>query len=150
MLRIFLVSSLVVFIALLMVGCEPAEEDEDPADVYPPGEIDFDPPDENDEDEEEPDYTEPADLEFNVTAGNGFFDPDVITVEQGQTVHVTVENTGDIVHTFTIDEFDVHVSLDPGDQQEVTFTATEAGTFEFYCAEPGHYEAGMYGTLIVE
>jgi len=143
LLRHVLVFSLVVFIALLMIGCASPEED-----IIPPDDMeDILPPDEDEEEEEEPG---PAEVEINIIAGNGFFDPDAFPVEQGTTVHVTVENVGDIVHTFTIDEFDVHVSLDPGEQQQVTFTATEAGTFEFYCAEPGHREGGMYGTLTVE
>ena len=91
----------------------------------------------------------PAEVQVDMEAGNGYFDPDQITVEQGQTVRVSVENVGDIVHTFTIDEFNVHVSLEPGDQQEVSFTPAEAGNFEYYCAEPGHREGGMFGNLVV-
>jgi uncharacterized cupredoxin-like copper-binding protein len=31
----------------------------------------------------------------------------------------------------------------------VSFVPTKPGTFEFFCAVPGHKEAGMVGTLIV-
>jgi uncharacterized cupredoxin-like copper-binding protein len=30
------------------------------------------------------------------------------------------------------------------------FTPTTTGTYSFYCGVPGHREAGMVGTLIVE
>jgi nitrosocyanin len=142
-LRHVLIISLIVLLALLMIGCESAVEDiipeEDMEDLYPTGD--------DEQNGEEPESTE---VEINVIAGNGFFDPDVITVEQGQTVSVTVENTGDIVHTFTIDELDVHVSLGPGEQKVVTFNASETGSFEFYCSEQGHRDAGMHGNLVVE
>ncbi len=91
----------------------------------------------------------PEEVEVNVTAGEGYFDPDVITVDLGQDVTVVVENVTEEDHTFTIDELDVDVSLAPGAQEEVTFTAEEEGSFEFYCDEPGHRDAGMYGYLEV-
>ncbi len=117
--RYLLIAALVIMLAWVITGCEPEE-------VVPPEEV-----------------------EVNVTAGEGYFDPDVITVDLGQDVTVVVENVTDIDHTFTIDELDVDVSLAPGAQEEVTFTAAEEGTFEFYCDEPGHRDAGMYGYLEV-
>ncbi len=125
--RYLLIVALVLMLAGFITGCEPEE-------VVPPDEIDVDP------DEE---------VEVNVTAGEGYFDPDVITVDLGQDVTVVVENVTEEDHTFTIDELDVDVSLAPGAQEEVTFTAAEEGNFEFYCDEPGHRDAGMYGYLEV-
>lgn len=120
LLRYLLPAVLVVLISLFLIGCAPADVDEPPAEVM-----------------------------VEMEAGNGYFSPDMITVAQGQTVRVTIENVGDIVHTFTIDELDVHVSLDPGEQQEISFTPVEAGNYEYYCSEPGHREAGMFGNLVV-
>lgn len=91
----------------------------------------------------------PEETLVNVTAGEGYFEPDVITVGLGQEVTVVVENITGVDHTFTIDELGVDVSLAPGAQEETTFTAAEEGTFEFYCDEPGHRDAGMYGYLEV-
>ncbi len=110
---------LVTMVAWFMTGCEPGNEEPQP-------------------DEE---------AVVNVTADEGYFDPDVIVVDQGQEVTVEIENVSDADHTFTIDELDIDVSLAPEAQEEITFTATEEGTFEFYCAEPGHRDAGMYGYL---
>jgi len=119
--RHLLIVSLVVMLGWVMAGCEPEEEVPLP--------------------EEE--------VVVDVTAGEGYFEPDVIMVDQGQAVTVVVENVTEEDHTFTIDELDVDVSLAPGEQEEVTFTAAEEGSFEFYCDEPGHRDAGMYGYLEV-
>lgn len=43
----------------------------------------------------------------------------------------------------------VQIASMPGMSALVTFTPTEPGTYEFYCAVPGHREAGMVGTVIV-
>lgn len=40
--------------------------------------------------------------------------------------------------------------LDPGDQVTVTFQTPPPGTYEYICTFPGHYVAGMRGTLIVQ
>lgn len=40
--------------------------------------------------------------------------------------------------------------LDPGDSDTVTFTIDEPGSYTFLCTFPGHYQAGMKGTLTVE
>ncbi len=111
---------LVILLGWVMTGCAPGEE-------TPP----------------------PEEAVVNVTAGEGYFDPDVIMVDQGHEVTVFIANITEENHTFTIDELGIDVSLAPGEQEEVTFTATEEGSFEFYCAEPGHRDAGMYGYLEV-
>jgi uncharacterized cupredoxin-like copper-binding protein len=43
----------------------------------------------------------------------------------------------------------VEVKAQPNAKATVQFTPTAAGTYQFYCAEPGHKEAGMVGTLTV-
>ncbi len=118
--RHLMIAGLAVILVWGMTGCAPEE-------VVPP----------------------PEETVVNVTAGEGYFDPDVITVDQGQDVTVVIENVTGEDHTFTIDELGIDVSLAPGEQEEVTFTATEEGSFEFYCDEPGHRDAGMYGYLEV-
>jgi len=37
-----------------------------------------------------------------------------------------------------------------GETVEVTFTAPKAGTYNFLCTFPGHFVAGMKGTLVVK
>jgi uncharacterized cupredoxin-like copper-binding protein len=40
--------------------------------------------------------------------------------------------------------------LDPDESSEIMWRFTKAGTFEFACLIPGHYESGMRGTIVVE
>ena len=42
------------------------------------------------------------------------------------------------------------VMVDPGQRVTIRFVAKKTGTFEFACHIPGHYEAGMKGTLTVK
>ena len=53
-------------------------------------------------------------------------------------------------HTFTIDELGVNVITPHGQITEVEFTPGKKGTFQFYCAVPGHKKAGQVGTITVE
>ena len=40
--------------------------------------------------------------------------------------------------------------LAPGRLREIVWRFTKAGTFEFACLIPGHYESGMNGTVVVK
>jgi len=82
------------------------------------------------------------------------FTPDFIEVQQGDevTLHMTsLEQAYDQTHGFSIDMYNVNVSLEPGRYEEVTFTADRAGVFPFYCTEfcsALHLE--MMGYLLVK
>jgi uncharacterized cupredoxin-like copper-binding protein len=64
-------------------------------------------------------------------------------------VAFSLPNEGAAPHNFSIDELEIDVDIDPGAQEEVVINAP-AGEYEFYCNVPGHREAGMVGTLVVE
>lgn len=53
-------------------------------------------------------------------------------------------------HTFNIEELNVHISMLPGMPSVALFKASVPGIFIFYCDVPGHRQAGMVGTFIVE
>jgi len=119
--QLFVTGALAVLV-LLMLSCAPAVDEPQP----------------------EMDTEQSA----SVTLGPGFeFNPDTITVEPGRPVELVVENMNDVDHTFTIDELDIDLRVAPGQQQEITFTPADTGTYEFYCTEPGHREQGMVGLL---
>lgn len=80
--------------------------------------------------------------------------PDYIEVEQGDTVtiHITSnEQSKDNTHGFTIGDYNVHGSFEPGKTASVTFVADQAGVYPFYCTEfcsALHLE--MQGYLLVK
>jgi plastocyanin len=79
------------------------------------------------------------------------YNPDTITVSAGQEVTIDLENVGVIPHTFTVDEAGVDVELAGRERETFTFTApAEPGEYEIYCDIPGHKQAGMVATLVVE
>ena len=41
-------------------------------------------------------------------------------------------------------------TVKPKQKGELIWRFTKRGTFEFACLIPGHYEAGMYGTIVVK
>ena len=43
----------------------------------------------------------------------------------------------------------LHVAAEPGHTAEIQFTATQAGTYVYYCTVAGHRAAGMEGRLLV-
>lgn len=81
------------------------------------------------------------------------FNPDTITVAPGQEVTIDLVNAGAIVHNFTLRGEEDEVSYDLDGRQEDTFTFTapsDPGEYEIYCDVPGHEQAGMVGTLVVQ
>ncbi|MDR5694804.1 MAG: cupredoxin domain-containing protein [Armatimonadota bacterium] len=61
-------------------------------------------------------------------------------------VEVTVEGAG--IEVVGKDIFEVEI--EKGKSVEIKFTPIKAGTFEIGCHLPGHYEAGMKGTMVVK
>jgi plastocyanin len=86
---------------------------------------------------------------IEVTARSFEFDPDEITVTAGEDVAIVLTSE-DLVHDFTIDELDAHVTADADETSEGGLRADEPGRYTYYCAVTGHRDAGMEGTLIVE
>ena len=83
-------------------------------------------------------------------SGSSFaFDPDEIEVAAGEEVAIALTST-DILHDFTIGELDAHVAVDAGETAMGGLRADEPGSYTFFCTVPGHREAGMEGTLVVE
>ncbi|WP_227268016.1 copper-binding protein [Roseobacter weihaiensis] len=100
--------------------------------------------------------------------GQMIFEPASFDFDAGQTIRFNVKNDGELEHEFVIDtvernvehkammaEMDMEhddpnsVRLDAGAEDDVVWTFTNAGTFEFACLIPGHYESGMHGPITV-
>jgi uncharacterized cupredoxin-like copper-binding protein len=77
------------------------------------------------------------------------FDPKRFSVPAESNVALTLTNDGALPHNFSVDALGIDVDVAAGANGEATITGA-AGTYEYYCDIPGHKEAGMVGTLIVE
>ena len=81
------------------------------------------------------------------------FQPNTLTgVRPGQKVTVELQNTGSVAHDFYAPGLGVTtaVKVDPGRRGTATFTApAAAGTYQFWCNQPGHAEGGMIGEVVV-
>jgi uncharacterized cupredoxin-like copper-binding protein len=97
------------------------------------------------------------------------YTPARIRVKQGETVRFVVRNGGKILHETVLGtkpELQEHyalmkkfpdmehdephmVHLKPGQTGEMIWQFTKAGEFYFACLMPGHFDAGMMGTISV-
>jgi P-type Cu+ transporter len=98
------------------------------------------------------------------------FNPGDITVQEGETVAFTVTNSGTVDHEFVIGDEATQeehesemadegehgdaetnaVEVAPGETKTLVYTFNEAGELLYGCHVPGHYDAGMLGTITVE
>lgn len=88
--------------------------------------------------------------EFTVSGKNFSFTPSTITVQKGDKVKITFENTAGF-HDFVIDEYGVATKQTQSPTTEVLeFIADKVGSFEYYCSVGSHRAMGMKGVLKVE
>lgn len=100
--------------------------------------------------------------------GEMLFEPRSFEFQTGETIRFIVTNEGELEHEFVIDDvagnakhkgqmaaMDMEhddpnsIRLDEGKSGEVIWKFSNAGTFEFACLIPGHYESGMHGPIKV-
>lgn len=114
----------------------------------------------------------PAEANRTVTIRMGDdmrFTPAHLTVRQGDTLRLRIANRGKLLHELVIgtaEELQAHAELmkkhpgmehdepymahvNAGQRGEITWTFNRPGDFEFACLIPGHFEAGMRGTIRV-
>jgi len=105
-----------------------------------------------------------------VTMTDGMrFSPSRIKTRRGETIRFVLKNTGTVKHEMvlgTVADLKEHAALmrkfpnmehaDPnqasveaGKTGELIWQFTKAGAFDFACLQPGHYEAGMTGKVVV-
>jgi uncharacterized cupredoxin-like copper-binding protein len=102
--------------------------------------------------------------------GKMLFIPDKLRIRKGEQIRFQLRNNGEIDHEFvvgTLEENLKHMKemeknpdmehddpnakrLKPKTKGEIVWQFTKAGTFDFSCMIPGHREAGMFGTIVVE
>jgi copper-(or silver)-translocating P-type ATPase len=89
--------------------------------------------------------------QVTVRAASARFDPNEIRVRAGVWVSLSLVNDDPIFHDWTIKGLEnVDTPARPGQTSSIRFIIDRPGTYEFFCSVPGHAEAGMVGTLVVE
>jgi uncharacterized cupredoxin-like copper-binding protein len=98
------------------------------------------------------------------------FTPSDITVKRGETVKFVVRNGGQVLHEMVLgtkEAIKEHAELmkkfpemehadanmahvKPGKAGDIVWQFTKAGEFQFACLQPGHFEAGMVGKVVVK
>ncbi len=100
------------------------------------------------------------------------YDPPSVTVQAGKTVDFEVTNEGKLLHEFVLGDHQLQldheeemanmapgmvmgdepnaIAVQPGETKQLAFTFTEPGEYTYACHQPGHYDAGMIGTITVE
>lgn len=75
------------------------------------------------------------------------YSPAGLIARAGQTLNLTVRNTGSQPHTFTITGVVDSGTINPGEQRSVSFTPASAGSLTFFCTI--HGRGTMSGQLTV-
>lgn len=101
--------------------------------------------------------------------GRMLFEPEVVEVKSGETVRLSFRNAGEVPHEFFMGDQasltdhaemmkempDMNheepnaVRLDPGKSGDIVWRFGGAGSVDFACLVPGHFEAGMRGRFVV-
>jgi len=84
-----------------------------------------------------------------VEARSFAFTPSEITVAAGEEVAIVLSSRG-AFHDFMVEGLDAHASAEAGETDEARLVAAEPGRYTYFCSVPGHRQAGMEGTLVVE
>lgn len=120
------------------------------------------------------DIGKPGDAEkvsrtVKLTQMDNMFLPGEVKVVEGETIRFVIKNGGNHKHEMLLgpmielkkaaemrrkypdkEHSEAHlVQLEPGEQKELIWQFTRAGTIDFACPLPGHFKK-MHGTIIVE
>lgn len=89
----------------------------------------------------------PAEGSIVVIAADFSFDPTTISVDQGESIEISFENSGERDHTFTSEELGIDIQAASGETVTATLEAPqEDATIEFLCTiHPGQ----MQGEVLV-
>lgn len=99
------------------------------------------------------------------------FDPPTVEVSAGEVITFEVENAGVLPHDFTLGDEEVQeehaeeiaemdgeemehaepntMTVPAGETSSLTWKFADAGEILYGCHQPGHYDAGMVGTLTI-
>ena len=82
-----------------------------------------------------------------IDAGDFFFDPTCLTASSPATVTVTVTNTGNALHNFTVEEQGIDQDVQIGESVTVKVELPASGSLPFLCKY--HSGSGMQGAFVL-
>jgi plastocyanin len=86
-----------------------------------------------------------------VVARDARFIPADVRVEAGRTVVLEFTNDDPVFHDWEVEGLaNVDAGARPGQTQRIRVRIDEPGTYPIVCTVPGHADAGMAGSLIVD
>jgi P-type Cu+ transporter len=86
-----------------------------------------------------------------VTAKDVRFTPADVHIKADEFTVLTFSNADPVFHDWSVEGLaNVDVPARPGQTAKLRFRVDEPGTYRIICTVPGHAEAGMTGTLVVE
>jgi Cu+-exporting ATPase len=87
----------------------------------------------------------------DIVARDLTFEPSEIRVPAESFVVVTIRNEDPVFHDWMVEGLaNVDIAVRPGETADGRVRFDSRGTYRFVCTVPGHAEAGMVGTLVVE
>ena len=94
----------------------------------------------------------PGATEVRVQAANFSFTPSEIRLPKNADVNLTLSNPASsaVAHDLTVPALGIHVVVNAGETRTVGLRGLAAGRYDAYCSVPGHADAGMRATVIVE
>lgn len=97
-----------------------------------------------------PAETQGTTKEFTIHEQSFKFDVKTITVNEGDTVKITVVNDNGL-HNFAVPDFDTRTTTGSSpNTQTIEFVADKTGEFPYICEVDGHRSLGLEGKLIVQ
>jgi plastocyanin len=86
-----------------------------------------------------------------IVGRNVAFEPAEVRIQAGRWTVVEFTNADPIFHDWMVEGLaNVDAGARPGQTTSLRFVIDEPGSYTYLCTVPGHEEAGMVGTLIVE
>ena len=92
----------------------------------------------------------PGATEVTITAADLSFSPSEIRLPAGREMNLTLINRGQVLHDLTIPGLGAHVVAQPGESRTTGLRNLAPGRYAGFCSVPGHVQAGMRVTVVVE
>ncbi len=96
-------------------------------------------------------WIESGATQLAVIARDTRYEPADLSIRAGRTAVLAFRNDDPVFHDWEVAGLaNVDAGARPGQTQRIRFRIDEPGTYRITCTVPGHADAGMTGTLVVE